>query len=715
MATLKEQVEGLTSLTIGTTPTTSEFETFLADGVKDVVDRILQFKPQLMPNFAKTSSLSSSSGLDIGGAQVLGVVRETSAGEYRAAEPINLNKRFIAKDSTSLEYRSKFNPGWYELDGKVFTIPDAGGSGSGASVTHISYASPTNSDTTISDFPSQYERYVALYAAIKVVDASLSATSVPDDLSIAEDVPVVVEAPSYAAIDASLQDAVDSFSKVLSGSAPKYNLNNTTIGISSLQDFLTFSSFTAAAPLIYEVEQPLPMPNAALSYDGPISTLVQYSDESINKLLTKIQALTPPTYTKTDISLDPWTFFDSPDFSGVSIPDPPQTVGYVLDFAAAGPVPTPWAPGEDDAIGGDTTYGADDYAGSSNNQPLNWKVFNDALAEDDYEKATAELTKISHMTSLRQDEFAKAMEAYKEKIARIGEIEANNKDKTWAMNLAKVGHDLSLYTQEVSNIFTKWTHDFNRESTIYTQLNTQKLALAAQNVSEELNEYNRLKGIYDAEISAVTKDIDNALQLATKNAELEDNLELQNAINAAKKELDQWQTDLKRYELSMTKYTQDVATNLDRYKTDLNRELDTWKSRQSNLLAKFKDDIVDASKVFDAENTVYQATIQRDLAELTSSAEASVQKMDLSTNVSLTNKAQELQGEIQKYNSKVDKYIAEVQTYEKKVATKVQEYTTTVSNKQMDYTWLKEQYDRLKAEYEANFAMLAPPQQAQAR
>ena len=52
------------------------------------------------------------------------------------------------------------------------------------------------------------------------------------------------------------------------------------------------------------------------------------------------------------------------------------------------------------------------------------------------------------------------------------------------------------------------------------------------------------------------------MQLATKNAELEDNLELQNAINAAKKELDQWQTDLKRYELSMTKYTQDVDSNL---------------------------------------------------------------------------------------------------------------------------------------------------------
>ena len=705
MATLKEQVEGLTSLTIGTTPTTSEFETFLADGVKDVVDRILQFKPQLMPNFAKTSSLSSSSGLDIGGAQVLGVVRETSAGEYRVAEPINLNKRFIAKDSTSLEYRSKFNPGWYELDGKVFTIPDAGGSGSGASVTHISYASPTNSDTTISDFPSQYERYVALYAAIKVVDASLSATSVPDDLSIVEDVPVVVEAPSYAAIDASLQNAVDSFSKVLSGSAPKYNLNNTKIGITTLEDFLTFSSFTTDAPLIYDVEQPLPLPTASLSYDGPISTLVQYSDESINKLLTKVQALTPPAYTKQDFSLDPWTFYESPTFDDISVPDLPAEVGYVLDFAAAGPIPTPWEPGSDNATG----------TGSGSTQELDWAVFDTALGEDDYEKASAELTKISHLTTLRQDEFSKAMEVYKENVARINEKEANNKDKTWTMNLAKAGSALSLYQQKVSDRFTKWTHDFNRESTIYTQINTQKLSEATANAAEELNEYNRLKGIYDAEISAITKDIDNALQLATKNAELEDNLELQNAINAATKEVDQWQTELKRYELSMTKYAQDISTNLERYKADLGRELDTWKTRQVNLLSKFKDDITDATKVFDAENAVYQATIQRDLAELTSSAEASVQKMDLSTNVSLTNKAQELQGEIQKYNSKVDKYIAEVQTYEKKVATKVQEYTTTVSNKQMDYTWLKEQYDRLKAEYEANFAMLAPPQQAQAR
>jgi hypothetical protein len=59
----------------------------------------------------------------------------------------------------------------------------------------------------------------------------------------------------------------------------------------------------------------------------------------------------------------------------------------------------------------------------------------------------------------------------------------------------------------------------------------------------------------------------------------------------------------------------------------------------------------------------------------------------------------------------MDKYVAELQAYEKRVATRVQEYTTEVQNKQLDYTWLKEQYDRLKGEYENTFMIMAPAQQ----
>ena len=107
-------------------------------------------------------------------------------------------------------------------------------------------------------------------------------------------------------------------------------------------------------------------------------------------------------------------------------------------------------------------------------------------------------------------------------------------------------------------------------------------------------------------------------------------------------------------------------------------------------------------------NAAYQASLQRDISELTSTAEASVQKMDLSTNVDLTNKAQKLQGEIQKYSAEMDKYVGEVGAYEKAVATRIQEYTSEVQSKTTEYTWLVEQYNRLKQEYETAFMVMSP-------
>jgi hypothetical protein len=708
MADFKAQVEGLTTLEIGTTPSTPEFETFLADGVKDVIERVLKFKPQLAPNFAKTTAMTDATGVDLGGAQVLGVVRENgTATEYVAAEPLNFNQRFIANDTTSLNYKSKFNPGWYEKDGKVFTIPDAGASGSSANITHVSYFSPSNDDVSIDNFPDKYEHLVALYAAIKTVDVNVSALTIPNDLSIDIEVPVTISAPSFTAEEASLQNDVVTFTKSLSGIAPTYNFNNTFLGLTALQDFLTFSSYIKKAPLIYDVDQPLSIPFATLSYDGPISTLVQYSDPNFSKLLDKIALLTPPVYTKPILTTTSWSFKSSPDIDSLTPPNPAALAVYNTDYSTVGDPPIPWNPGTDAATGADEGDDVTVAYNEASGQQLDWEVFNDALADDDYEKATAELTKISQMVTLRQDTFSKEMEVYKEKVARV-DAKIGDADKNWSMALARFGADLGKYQADVGNIYTTWTHDFNRESTKFTQENTHIMSQLAQEVTQTLNAYNAEKAVYDAAVTAVTKDIENAYNLAVKNAELEDNLELQNAINAAKKEVDQWQTALKRYELSMTKYTTDVSANLERYKVDLNKELDTWKTRMNHLLGKYKDDVTQANKIFDAENAVYQASLQKDMAELSATVEATIQKMDLSTNLDMTNKAQKLQGEIQTYNSEMDKYVAELQSYEKRVSTRVQEYTTEVQNKQMDYTWLKEQYDRLKGEYENTFMIMAP-------
>ena len=67
---------------------------------------------------------------------------------------------------------------------------------------------------------------------------------------------------------------------------------------------------------------------------------------------------------------------------------------------------------------------------------------------------------------------------------------------------------------------------------------------------------------------------------------------------------------------------------------------------------------------FNQANTEYQAENQRDTAEFQSNTQALVQKMSLSTNVDLQNKAQELQKQVQEYANKMQRYQAELSKYQ---------------------------------------------------
>ena len=51
MATFKEHIEGLTGLSIGTSPTDDELSSFLNDGIREVVGRIIVLKPEEIDKF----------------------------------------------------------------------------------------------------------------------------------------------------------------------------------------------------------------------------------------------------------------------------------------------------------------------------------------------------------------------------------------------------------------------------------------------------------------------------------------------------------------------------------------------------------------------------------------------------------------------------------------------------------------------------------------
>ena len=130
MATFKEQVKGLTGLEIessGSNPTNDQLTQFLKDAVVEVINRIIVLRPDEISKFTATSN--SHTHIEKTG-KIFSVVREhDSPSILRNCTPINPAIRHEATDINSFNYRSKYNPGFYELDGNIHIIPVASGTG----------------------------------------------------------------------------------------------------------------------------------------------------------------------------------------------------------------------------------------------------------------------------------------------------------------------------------------------------------------------------------------------------------------------------------------------------------------------------------------------------------------------------------------------------------------------------------------------------------
>ena len=219
MATFETQVEALTGISIAgsSSQTLTELSSFLADGVKDVVNRMIEARPAELSKFTNTTN--STSYVDKIG-KILSVAREhDSTTILRKCTSIDPGERYDATDSDSLNYRSKTNPGFYELDGAIYTVPAAGSGNNDIIVTQVHYDTGLlyvdtygASNSSIVSFPSDNEHLVALYAAIKSLGAkmgairnslsSFSITAVPPDMpTTGTSIPTYNEAEQGVTID----------------------------------------------------------------------------------------------------------------------------------------------------------------------------------------------------------------------------------------------------------------------------------------------------------------------------------------------------------------------------------------------------------------------------------------------------------------------------------------------------------------------------------
>ena len=197
MATFEEQVNGLTglgaTLSSSTTPTDTELDQFLKDGVVDVTSKHLAIRPQDAFLFMRISSESvSQAGISAPSGKIINVVRESGTNDdWRNCREISPGLQSNVTDTNSLHYASKYNPAYFVSEEGailVYPSPSSGGSNSykvyyvnGEPKDQTNNAALLHSHSDIKYFPEDKVYLVVTYASIKSLEAKLSFYTIEEE------------------------------------------------------------------------------------------------------------------------------------------------------------------------------------------------------------------------------------------------------------------------------------------------------------------------------------------------------------------------------------------------------------------------------------------------------------------------------------------------------------------------------------------------------
>ena len=159
MATFEAQVEGLTSLSIGTTPTQSELTQFLTNGAKEVIN---QLPGHLLPLCAASQSFTSGSADTLTTGKILNVFR--SDGDInQPCRKIPAKQKGRVSDPEEMSYATITDPIYYIDNNELDVLPDGGS----CTYSEVQYPAVSYTHEAISVFPDEAEHLVVLYGSVK--------------------------------------------------------------------------------------------------------------------------------------------------------------------------------------------------------------------------------------------------------------------------------------------------------------------------------------------------------------------------------------------------------------------------------------------------------------------------------------------------------------------------------------------------------------------
>jgi hypothetical protein len=179
MATFKERIEDMA----GTTPTTLiTGAQACADGVRDVVDKIIKYMPGLVPLFTDETTVATHTIADTG-LPILSARVQCGTDPYYEAHEIPQNRVLASQQSTSIYFATATSPVYYRDGNKSTETLQFQPSASIANVVlvQVVHGAVTNWDagtSSIINFPESWYDAVIMYAAARYVLNTIAETGI---------------------------------------------------------------------------------------------------------------------------------------------------------------------------------------------------------------------------------------------------------------------------------------------------------------------------------------------------------------------------------------------------------------------------------------------------------------------------------------------------------------------------------------------------------
>lgn len=252
------------------------------------------------------------------------------------------------------------------------------------------------------------------------------------------------------------------------------------------------------------------------------------------------------------------------------------------------------------------------------------------------------------------------------------------------------------FTNIVSYIGTK--QDLEKAQ---TEIQHQTTVLNSYNgdIINELNEFNSQMENQKIAVNHIIRQAELTQQMMIDKSKSTTEINIQNEAQAMAGLIANYQAVLSKYSADLNRYQQIVnaevtaySTNLQRYNEQLNAiktsidkavqeyraNLELWQTKRQTELSQYTADIQNEQNDFQKELAEYQATVQKAMRQAELDQERLMLSASKTTDLSIQNKAQNLNASIELYKGTLELYSLQINSYSQDVNKAVNKYSNTI-------------------------------------